>query len=113
MKQPRTSDFDPTAKDRELKSSMQEFPTIEKPKQTQAADRSREPVLPVPPIQDAPLTAIGRRKIKRREPFDIYEDQDVELRRLALEDRTRGGIGSMSAMVREALDDYLAKVRVL
>ena len=29
----------------------------------------------------------------------------------ALEDRMRGGAGSMSAMVREALDDYIAKVR--
>jgi len=41
----------------------------------------------------------------------VYEDQVEELQKLALEDRMRGGAGSMSAMVREALDDYLAKVR--
>ncbi len=39
-------------------------------------------------------------------PFDIDEDQVEELRKLALEDRMRGGAGSQSAMVREAIDDY-------
>jgi hypothetical protein len=117
MKQPRTSDFDPTAKDRELKSSMVDFPAIERPKQVQPADRAQEPVPPVPlvplvpPVRDVPSSTAGRRHIKRRQPFDIYEDQDTELRRLQLEDRMRGGQGSMSAMVREAIDDYIAKVR--
>jgi hypothetical protein len=95
----------------DLKSSIQDFPTIEQPKQTQAADRTQEPVSPVPPLQNVPLAARGRRKIKRREPFDIYEDQDEALRTLSREDRLRGGAGSMSAMVREALDDYIAKIR--
>ena len=37
----------------------------------------------------------------------------IRLRRckLSLEDRMRGGAGSMSAMVREALDDLIAKRR--
>lgn len=111
MRQPRIDYFDPAAKGHGLKSSMDDFPAIETPKPNQPADRSPEPVPSVPPMQDVPHIATGRRKIKRREPFDIYEDQDAALRRLALEDHMRGGIGSKSAMVREALDDYLAKVR--
>ena len=48
---------------------------------------------------------------KVRHTFDIYADQYDELKQLALEDRMRGGAGSMSAMVREAIDEYIAKVR--
>ncbi len=43
--------------------------------------------------------------------IDIYNDQYEELKQLALEDRMSGGVGSMSAMVRDAIDDYIAKVR--
>ncbi len=63
------------------------------------------------PPQPRGTAPTKKRKIKPRHPFDIYEDQDEELRKLAFEDQMRGGKGSMSAMVREALDDYLAKVR--
>jgi len=49
--------------------------------------------------------------MKQRHPFDIYNDQYDALKQLALEDRMRGGAGSMSAMVREAIDDFIAKVR--
>ena len=120
MKQPRTSDFDPSAKDhkehreRELKSSLDNFPAIAQPQQIQLADSERAPARPVLPVREVPAAATaasGRRKIKPRHPFDIYEDQDEELRKLAVEDRMRGGAGSMSKMVREAIDDYIAKVR--
>ena len=113
MKQPRTSDFDPNAKERELKSSMEDFPAIEKPP-LPATDYSSTivpPVLPVRPVRDVPPTAANKRMMKQRHPFDIYTDQYDELKQLALEDRMRGGAGSMSAMVREAIDDYIAKVR--
>jgi hypothetical protein len=49
--------------------------------------------------------------MKQRHPFDIYRDQDEALRILALEERKQGGSGSMSAMVREAIDRYLAERR--
>jgi hypothetical protein len=114
MKQPRTSDFDPKAKERELKSSMEDFPVIEQPEQIQLPDRAQGPDrsgLPDLPGREAPSATTGRRKIKPRHAFDIYEDQFEALQQLALEDRKRGGSGSQSAMVREALDDYLAKVR--
>ncbi len=110
MKQPRTSDFDPNAKERKLKSSMEDFPAIEQPQQVQQAQMS-PPGLPGRPDRDVLPTSVGRRKIKSRHAFDIYEDQVEELQKLSLEDRMSGGTGSQSAMVREAIDDYIAKIR--
>jgi hypothetical protein len=110
MKQPRTSDFDPNAHGHELKSPMEDFPAIEHPKQVQRANQP-DPGLPGRPGRDILPIPTSKRKIKPRHAFDIYEDQVEELQKLSLEDRMRGGTGSMSAMVREALDDYIAKVR--
>lgn len=113
MKQPRTSDFDPhasQAKQRELKSSLEDFPAIEQPQQIRQAIGAQEPVRPVLPVREESTASLGRRRIKPRHPFDIYEDQDETLRQLAVVDRMRGGSGSMSKMVREAIDDYIAKV---
>ena len=42
-----------------------------------------------------------------RHPFELYQDQVESLRQLAAEDRMRGGAGSMSAMVREAIDHLI------
>jgi hypothetical protein len=115
MKQPRTSDFDPNAKSRDLKSPMMDLPAIERPGQaatTEDRNRTAEPPgRPDRPGRVSIPTATGRRKIKSRHAFDVYEDQVEALQQLSLEDRMRGGVGSMSAMVREALDDYIAKVR--
>jgi hypothetical protein len=89
---------------------MDAFPAIERPQPIQLAQSPQEPVPVVPSVPDLPSPAGSRRRIKRRQPFDIYEDQDEELRKLSLEDRMQGGQGSMSKMVREAIDDYIAKV---
>ena len=62
-------------------------------------------VPPVPRVRDVPPT---KRIMKQRHPFDIYQDQYQALQELALEERKQGGIGSMSAMVREALDQLIA-----
>jgi len=112
MKQPRTSDFDPNARERTLKSSMEDLPSIEKPG-LPSADYANPIPPPVLPVRGVPSAITGRRKIKSRHPYDIYEDQAEELKQLAIEDRMRGGAGSMSAMVREAIDDYIAKVRAV
>ena len=49
----------------------------------------------------------SKRIMKQRHPFDIYQDQ-CEALQLALEERTQGGAGSMSAMVRQApLDAFI------
>ena len=64
-------------------------------------------VLPVPPVPGVPL----KRKMKERWPVNIYEDQYESLQLLALEERKQGGMGSMSAMVREAIDKLIAERR--
>jgi hypothetical protein len=46
-----------------------------------------------------------------RMPFEIYRDQHSALKQWSLEDQARGEKGSMSQMVREALDAYIAKRR--
>ena len=58
---------------------------------------SRTIVHPVRPV----------RVMKSRHPFDIYQDQLESLQRLSAEERMQGGLGSMSKMVRDAIDAYL------
>lgn len=116
MKQPRTSDFDPNAKARDLKSPLADFPAIERPAQAPKTEEevihtTETPVRPDRPGREVWPAATGKRKIKSRHAFDIYEDQVETLQQLSLEDRMHGGAGSMSAMVREALDEYIAKYR--
>ena len=86
--------------------------TAEKPAKTLSSDkpgatpvRDVRPVLPVPPVRGQ------KRVMKSRHPFDIYEDQYVSLRDLAMQERMQGGAGSMSAMVREAIDAFIEKRR--
>ena len=115
MKIPRVSDFDPNAKEiPTLKSSLDYMPVIQKPKAPD--DRVKTvPVPLVPPGRVVPLVPPAKSKKKRlmkqRHPFDIYQDQYESLKGLALEDRKKGGIGSMSAMVREALDKFISEKR--
>ncbi len=84
---------------------MDDFPVIHgHPPQPQTENINSTIVPPVRVVRGTP-----KRKIKTRHPFDIYEDQVETLRQLSYEDRMRGGTGSQSAMVREALDDFIAK----
>lgn len=114
MKQPRISDFDPYPKERILKSSMDEFPMIEQPARAQpkmGTSEQRTSVLADQGTGVPPEPSTGtKRKIKKRHPFDIYEDQIEALKKRSIEEQMQGGIGSQSAMVREALDAYLAKI---
>lgn len=72
---------------------------------------------PVPPVRIVPSVPLVRdvppvkRVMKQRHPFDIYQDQYEALQELALEERKQGGVGSMSAMVREALDQLITSKR--
>src|SRR5512144_1537235 len=50
-----------------------------------------------------------RKREFARRSFDFYADQIDYLTRTSLEERLNGGEGSMNAMVREALDDYIKK----
>lgn len=53
-----------------------------------------------------------KREIKRRQPFDVYQDQVDLLKKLSLRDQLNGELGTMSRMVREALDNYLKDKKV-
>ena len=64
-----------------------------------------------PPDEQTPRRsdrATGRGELIRR-GFDWYADQLRALKKLSLEEQMEGREGSMSAMLREALDDYLKK----
>lgn len=69
------------------------------------------PVPPVRVVPPVPLSHPPKRTMKQRHPFDIYQDQYDSLKELAAEERKQGGIGSMSAMVREAIDKLIAEKR--
>src|SRR5689334_8957801 len=95
MKTPRVHDFDPNATVPELRSPLEGMPSIHKP---QAVPTPTEPERP------------NGKRIITRNSFEIYEDQMDALRRLAYKDlEVKGKIGSMSAMVREAIDSYIKK----
>lgn len=69
------------------------------------------PVRPVPvePLErEVRPVPLKKRFMKPRHPFDIYHDQYDTLKQLAEEERRQGGVGSMSAMVREAIDKFIA-----
>jgi hypothetical protein len=72
------------------------------------AEPSKPPQRPAPtPEVEArpgvrPVRPVRRQMI--RHPFELYQDQVEALRQLAADERMRGGVGSMSAMVRQAID---------
>ena len=54
----------------------------------------------------SPVRPNGKRIITRNS-FEIYEDQMDSLRKISLQEKMEGKIGSMSQMVRDAIDAYL------
>jgi len=65
--------------------------------------------VPVPPYGVPRSPVPPRRAIRQRQPFDVFEDQYRELKQIAEDERGQGLPGSMSRMVREAIDEYLVK----
>ena len=47
------------------------------------------------------------KRIITRNSFEIYEDQMDSLRKISYKEKMEGELGSMSSMVREAIDNYL------
>jgi hypothetical protein len=64
-------------------------------------------VTPLPQTKPS-LVQSSRRSFVRRS-FDFYEDQVSYLTKASLEERLAGNEGSMNAMVREAVDDFIKK----
>jgi hypothetical protein len=89
--------------------------------------KTKSPISPIPktvpslPVVETPQKPIvlqaetkqtvskhpNTKRIITRNSFEIYQDQMDSLRRLAYREKTGGKIGSMSAMVRSAIDNYL------
>lgn len=63
---------------------------------------------PSVPSAGPPSVRAGKRTITRY-AFEFYQDQIDSLRAYSLDEKRRGEKGSMSAMVREAIDGYLAR----
>jgi hypothetical protein len=119
MRRPRIEDYDPNAKLPELASPIDGMPVIGKPPQ-KVKDASPTPLPEKLVIQEeqanqakperanarTPVRPFGKRIITRN-AFEIYEDQMDRLRKLSLEEKMNGKLGSMSAMVRDAIDSYL------
>jgi hypothetical protein len=67
------------------------------------SQQRRPPTKPVRPVRGVRLVRPVR-PVMKRHAFEIYYDQYDSLTRLAAEERMNGGVGSMSQMVREAID---------
>jgi len=138
MKKPRVEDFDPNAVPA-LGSPLDDYPRIERPsagnqpsptveksavsdpvpplEHTETDQASSSPSLPsdtqpVRPYGSTPGRTDGRPDGKRtitRYAFEFFQDQIESLRQFSLNEKLRGEKGSMSVMVREAVDMYIAK----
>jgi hypothetical protein len=104
MKKPRVEDFDPNSLPK-LSSSMDGLPTIG----AAPLPNSSSPKGSVSPTPSVPYAVrpVGRRI--RRWPYELYEDQIEKIRSLAEQEKLSGGRGSGSAMVREAIDQWLER----
>src|SRR5712692_11467222 len=104
MKKPRVEDFDPNSVPK-LSSSMDGLPAISAPPFSASS-------LPKPTPSPTPSVPYAVRPVRRRVrrwPYELYEDQIDKLRNLAEQDALSGGRGSASAMVREAIDQWLER----
>jgi hypothetical protein len=68
--------------------------------------KKRTTVRPGGPFARTPVRDPARRIITRNS-FEIYEDQMEALRKRPFQEKLAGQVGSMSAMVRAAIDSYL------
>jgi hypothetical protein len=80
-------------------------PLPEKPplQAAQDTEQKQDTLYPVP------YSEANNRPVRPRHAFDIYQDQYEDLLELSMEERRQGGTGSMSAMVREALDKFITE----
>ncbi len=117
MKTPRITDFDPDTKIPNLKSSLDDMPSIQKPNPVRqiTPQQNTEPIIDrreqqhvQKTINKHPASQSSKRPFVRR-TFDFYDDQIAYLTRQSLQERLSGKEISMNEMVREALDDWIRK----
>ena len=77
------------------------------PKREEPAGQ-QNPAVPERANARTPERANGKRIITRNS-FEIFEDQMDSLRERSYEEKRAGKVGSMSAMVRDAIDAFLKK----
>lgn len=122
MKKPRLEDFDPNTKVPELATPLDGMPPIQRPALNKAISLPRGQKPPVAPTDKSPEAGLpygstsarpyARTPVRRtitRYAFEFFQDQIENLRRFSLEEKARGERGSMSQMIREAADAYIAK----
>src|SRR5687767_14198982 len=112
MKKPIIEDFDINARPRALGSPLDGMPRIQKPQPVQQGT----PALPKRQEVETPERAFDRsvvrsngKRIITRNPFEIYDDQMDSLRERSFQDKRQRKLRSMSAMVRDAIDEFLRK----
>lgn len=85
-------------------------PVIEGPKPVEVNKAVTEPKPQVYERANAPTDQRPNgKRIITRNSFEIYEDQMDSLRKLSYQEKMEGKLGSMSGMVRVAIDNYLQK----
>ena len=85
----------------EVNATSQSAPAPENDSQQEASLRISERENARTPVR------LSGKRIITRNSFEIYEDQMDALRKLSLQDKMQGKLGSMSQMVRDAIDTYL------
>ena len=110
MKTPRVTDFDPDAKAPTLRSPLDQLPRIEKPPQSAPQPSPENYPLENRTLVAPPVRTPVRRTLTRY-AFEFFQDQIETLRAFSLEEKTRGEKGSMSEMVRHAIDSYITRRR--
>ncbi len=94
---------------REPYPAPEEEGTVAQPPEQPAAEARQAAAARSPEHQTARTgERVNGRSIFRMS-FEIYRDQHADIKKFSLEDQLKGEKGSMSEMVREALDAYIAK----
>lgn len=111
MKKPQIEDY-ATSSDALSKYSLGDMPSIQSRDQRGIASPVSQVQQPADKanarVAVDPNTRSGERRKISRASFEVYDDQVNRLRRKSLEEKLNGGTLSMSEMVREAIDRYLA-----
>ena len=121
MKKPRLTDFDPNATAPKLSSPLDDMPTIQKPPSTppEAEKSSSKKVnkeIEKEPTNERTLQRTNVRSLEQRNKirhtFDIFSDQLLSLRELAIDrEKTFGKRVLIGDLVQEALDMFITKER--
>jgi hypothetical protein len=98
----------PTTPSQETEKASTEDSTTSQIVPDPGKDKPKENFIQVPERVNTrtPVRPNGKRIITRNS-FEIYEDQMDSLRKRSLQEKMEGKLGSMSQMVRDAIDTYL------